>query len=86
VLFHFADEELAMARCGYPDARVHILQHKKFIEQLAALKQKYFRGNPIGTVAALAKARLVDWWLEHIGQVDCEMASYSIHHPPADPA
>jgi hemerythrin len=86
VIFHFADEELAMARCGYPDARRHILQHKEFIEQLAELKQKYLGGNPIVTVAAHTKAWLVDWWLEHIGQVDCEMASYLIHHPPTDPA
>jgi hemerythrin len=83
VIFHFADEEQAMARQGFPQAVAHKAQHQEFSEQLVGLREKLLSGDRDVAVMAQTKAWLVDWWLEHINQVDREMAAYLLRHPSA---
>jgi hemerythrin len=81
VIFHFGDEEQAMASHGYPQATMHKNQHQEFREQFAALKEKLARGDRDASVVAQTKAWLVDWWIDHINIVDREMAAFLIRHP-----
>jgi|WetSurMetagenome_2_1015567.scaffolds.fasta_scaffold961377_1 hemerythrin len=83
IIYHFGDEERAMTGSGYPNERTHISQHKAFSEQLIERKAELIRGDRTISVAAHTKAWLVDWWYEHIGQQDCEMAKYLLRHPCA---
>jgi hemerythrin-like metal-binding protein len=81
VIFHFGDEEQAMADHAYPQASIHKNLHQEFRDQFLQLKEKLMRGDRDTAVIAQTKAWLVDWWLDHINRVDREMAGFLIRHP-----
>lgn len=72
---HFEAEEHAMNSASYPDMLSHLVEHTRFIEDVAALK-KECAGGVTGAFVMKVEARVVDWLINHIGSADKAMAGF----------
>jgi len=72
---HFSNEEMWMATKNYPDLAAHKVEHKKFIEDLAALTAE----NKNGSMMVTNKTGKVlnDWLVKHIMGTDQKYAPYA---------
>jgi len=61
--YHFETEENYFFRLDDADTALHILQHNKFIEQLATFKQNH---QDLSQVSAQLLDFLSDWLINHI--------------------
>lgn len=70
---HFSHEEGLMDRMGYPGIAEHVEQHKALTSKLKAFLKNISNDN-------LIKAELEDfvahWFLDHMGTVDSQLATY----------
>lgn len=73
---HFSDEEKLQRSCGYPKVKEHKALHTFFTGKIADLKTD-IQNNGVN-VATISKTNyfLMDWLLNHIQQVDAELAQY----------
>ncbi|MBF0138085.1 MAG: hemerythrin family protein [Magnetococcus sp. DMHC-1] len=69
VLEHFRDEELLMARAGYPDLDGHHLLHAQFRLRFHKIAMDFTAGRVPETIVALQHA-LYGWLFHHIYHVD----------------
>ncbi|MCR4287523.1 MAG: bacteriohemerythrin, partial [Deltaproteobacteria bacterium] len=69
IVVHFAEEEQAMNRYGYPGLISHLAEHMAFIETVCALKQECSAGITTGSVIKVKRA-VVDWLANHIAGAD----------------
>jgi hemerythrin len=65
---HFSAEERLFKQYGYPDAKVHMLQHAYLTRKTNELKDKFEDGKTMLSVEMLNF--LKDWWNNHIMKVD----------------
>jgi hemerythrin len=73
---HFAAEEQAMWRGGYPDLDAHWSLHLAFATELAR-RQAEYRGSPARAALLADLGRWMDDWLEeHVQGADAEMARF----------
>ena len=73
-VFHFRDEELLLARYGYPNLASHKAIHKHLIEQLNILADKF---ETVGVDIVPVLFNFVSVWLkDHIMGVDQRYTSY----------
>lgn len=72
---HFDAEEQVMHRYDYPGALAHISEHTKLIEDISKLKDEFSAGSTTSIVIKTQR-RVVDWFINHIGEVDKVFARY----------
>lgn len=72
---HFEAEEQAMNKYNYPGSVYHIKEHTEFIERMSRLKQECEYGVTTTAVIKI-KREVVDWFINHIGDVDKKLGSY----------
>jgi hemerythrin-like metal-binding protein len=65
---HFAAEEVAMDRTGYPEFGAHQAEHKALVEQVLKFQEDFQAGKP-GVAVALMQF-LQKWLCHHIMQTD----------------
>lgn len=65
---HFAAEETAMEKNGYPGLRLHKAEHQGFIEQVLKLQKDFQSGKP--GVSVVLMRFLQKWLRDHIMQTD----------------
>lgn len=72
---HFSSEEASMERTGYSGRRAHAAEHRKFLQELAALKAEF---DEAATLALLIKVQrqLADWFVSHIGNMDKSLGAF----------
>lgn len=73
---HFGEEEALMARHGYPELARHQAEHRRFIDQLAALKRELESAGPTVQVLIRTNKALIYWLTEHIREVDIRLAGF----------
>jgi hemerythrin len=71
---HFADEEDAMRRMGYPELAAHLDQHKALTAHVYDLAKRWDDGQPIDTDALCRFLR--QWLSEHIGIEDKKIGTF----------
>ena len=65
---HFAAEEEAFRKTGYPDEAAHVKQHKDLVQQALALQEKFNSGETLLTHDVIEF--LQDWLVKHIKGTD----------------
>lgn len=72
---HFNSEEAAMERTGYSGRRAHSGEHRKFLQELAALKAEF---EEAATLALIIKVQrqLAEWFVSHIGNMDKSLGAF----------
>lgn len=65
---HFAGEEEAFRKTGYPEAEAHIRQHKELVGQVLALQEKFHSGETLLTHDVIEF--LQNWLVNHIKGTD----------------
>jgi hemerythrin len=73
---HFGEEELAMRSARYPGYRHHKEQHDTFMKDLLAMSEKQQKARGSGVAAQGLAAWLESWLVEHVRDVDREMARF----------
>ena len=71
---HFAHEEAAMERMGYPDLAQHTTRHKEFIDRLDSTFAAYRHGD--GNAGVDLLALMSTWWKNHIAEDDAQLAQF----------
>ncbi|WP_246346919.1 bacteriohemerythrin [Desulfurispira natronophila] len=71
---HFSEEQEAMERHGYPEAREHRKIHDNLVNQALNLKQKFEDGDLM--VATETLDFLKNWLFKHIRQEDQKYSDY----------
>ena len=70
VVFHFGNEEKAMAQYGYPDSRQHKAQHEQFVKTFGRLKERLLREGTGPQLIEDTRQLVVDWLINHIKYAD----------------
>lgn len=76
VVKHFSDEEVLQQKSGYPKYRAHKKIHDDFIAQVRTLKNDIAEHGPTIVSVAKMNTMLSGWLLNHIKNVDTELAQY----------
>lgn len=82
---HFRNEESAMDKYDYPEARYHRMEHNKFIDNILYLKYEFNREAYGGSVAE-ARKLLADWFYDHIARIDKKLGAFLLDKMKAGPA
>jgi hemerythrin len=72
---HFSSEEASMEKSGYSGRRAHSGEHRKFLQELAALKAEFEDAAPLALIIKVQR-QLVDWFLNHIGNMDKSLGAF----------
>ena len=67
---HFGTEERMMTAYNYPGITEHKKQHEIFTSKFKELKAKLDKEGINTTIVIEAQPLLVDWWYNHINNVD----------------
>ena len=67
---HFADEERLQQRLCYPEYEKHREQHRKFVADLADLKERLSKEGTTRFFISRVSRVMVGWLIEHISGMD----------------
>lgn len=72
---HFTSEEASMDKTGYSGRKSHCGEHRKFLQELAALRAEFDEG---ATMALMIKVQrqLAEWYVSHIGNMDKTLGAF----------
>ncbi|MBF0189928.1 MAG: bacteriohemerythrin [Magnetococcales bacterium] len=73
-VFHFQREEGYFARYGYPDLTSHVQEHRKLLDAVANLIQRFEAGDFSVAIDLLGIAK--SWLIEHIMDVDMRFVPF----------
>lgn len=77
---HFAMEEDAMRRTGYPAVLAHRAEHEGFVQDLEAYKKRWkdltARGEITSFLELEMQRRFSSWLADHIGRTDKIMGAF----------
>lgn len=76
VVEHFAAEELAMERTGYPGRNVHAAAHMRFVHQYAEIRRLYDAAGPSFAIAVRTATWIQDWLKAHVYGADRALARH----------
>ncbi len=71
---HFAAEEYAMGRAGYPQLDDHRLRHGKLLRHLETLREENVSGG--GPLVPAVAQQLVNWFRDHEHTADAELQAF----------
>ena len=72
---HFTSEEAAMEKACYSGRRAHMAEHRRFLQELAALKAEFEDDATLALVIKVQR-QLVDWFVSHIGNMDKSLGAF----------
>lgn len=72
--YHFAAEEMKMAKYAYPGMNEHRKQHHELLKKLEDFYERYKKGEAELTIDLFMF--LKDWLLKHIGKEDNDYAGF----------
>jgi hemerythrin-like metal-binding protein len=75
---HFAAEEEAFRKSGYPGEAQHRQQHARLVEQVLDLQRKFSSGETLLTQQVIEF--LQDWLINHIKKEDCRYGAHLNRH------
>jgi len=78
---HFAAEEAAMTRTGYPKAEAHRLEHRQFVKELEVLRNELAADGPTALFVIRVGNRVTEWLREHIYRTDRLLGEWLRAHP-----
>lgn len=78
---HFAAEEEAMERSGYPSLEGHRLEHRQFTKELEALRGELAADGPTALFVIRVGNRVTEWLREHIYRTDRVLGEWLRSHP-----
>ncbi len=73
---HFAAEERAMERTGFPGRTVHAAAHARFVREYAELRLMYEEVGPARGIAVRASTWIRDWLDAHVHGLDRALARH----------
>jgi len=74
-LRHFTAEEAAMEAAGYSGRKAHNAEHRKFLQELAALRAEYEDDATLALVIKVQR-QLINWFATHIGNMDKSLGAF----------
>jgi hemerythrin-like metal-binding protein len=74
---HFANEESAMKRMGFPHYKAHVKSHNAILERLSVISQDIGKNQ---VDPAVVRDFLNHWGLHHIPKEDAELATFLKTH------
>jgi hemerythrin len=77
---HFGAEEACMRETGYPGIAHHQKQHDGFVKDLLALSEQNERARGPGIQPARVAGWLEKWLVNHVTQVDADLALWVRQH------
>ncbi len=77
---HFATEERAMERTGYPEIEAHRLEHRHFVQELEILRHELKSEGPTRFFVIRVGNRVTGWLREHIYKTDRLLAEWLRAH------
>ena len=85
VVAHFGAEEACMRETGYPGIAHHQKQHDGFVKDLLALSAQNEKARGPGIQPARVAGWLEKWLVNHVTQVDSDLARWVREHgvPPS---
>lgn len=78
VVEHFGVEQRYMQKLAYPDHLDHKEQHRRFVNEFAALKNQFETEGASSVLVINIQRKVVDWLREHIGKVDKSLGAFLI--------
>jgi hemerythrin len=72
---HFSSEEASMEKTGYSGRRAHSGEHRKFLQEVAALRAEFEDAAPLALIIKVQR-QLVDWFINHIGNMDKSLGAF----------
>lgn len=76
IVNHFGTEERLMLRTGYPDYTAHKNAHEKYSQDFKRLREGIEKEGINVKITVEMNHLLVDWWINHINNVDKKMAEF----------
>jgi len=73
-IFHFSEEEKLMRAANYPDYEEHLLEHKKFIDDVTKFKEAI--SEQTAELNEEIFLFLSDWLIHHIQKTDRKYIDY----------
>lgn len=70
---HFDHEELLMERCGFPQIREHMAEHRKILAEMNRYAAQLEEGKTM-FARSYIKLRLPDWFGQHLATMDSALA------------
>lgn len=77
---HFGDEEVLMRQHSYPKYGAHIEEHRRMVEALQDLVQRFSAGEQLHDQVTAVRG----WFAGHIQRMDREFSSHMAGYPSAD--
>ena len=79
--FHFFSEEELIIGSGYPDAEVHMNEHRLLLSTLKEKIKRYLRNPNDGESLVIF---MFDWFVNHTQDVDRKLAAYLVQQEQTD--
>ncbi|HTN50785.1 MAG TPA: hemerythrin family protein [Anaeromyxobacter sp.] len=76
VVSHFAAEERIMEASRYPGLEAHRLEHRRFLEELGALRREFLADGPGPLFVIRIGNRVTAWLREHVYRVDRSLVEW----------
>lgn len=73
---HFFTEETLMQKANYPEYQLHKRAHDKYSQDFKQLKDAIDREGISLNLTVKMNQLMIDWWINHINNVDKKMAQF----------
>jgi len=73
---HFRDEEEYQERIGYPGIEEHKVEHRRFLAEFGALKDRFGEAGPSLALAINTSSFVTNWLKNHLAGKDRDLARF----------
>lgn len=77
---HFAREDAAMRRTGFPPFQVHQAEHQRVLNELRAMENAFVAGGDVAALHHYLTMDVPQWFLAHIQSMDAVTANWIVAH------
>ncbi len=79
---HFEAEERLMRDSGYPDAPLHVAEHRAFRADIAEIVASLAAEGPTARLVLRLEREVTGWLRDHVYSTDHCLARWLLSHPP----
>jgi hemerythrin len=83
---HFDAEERLMRESGYPDAALHVAEHRAFRADISGLVASLAAEGPTARIVLRLEREVTSWLRDHVYSTDHCLARWLLSRPPVSAA